>query len=211
MSVYERAHGGKPGRAIPFILVTELCERFAYYGLTGSLSIFLLRLGLSKVQSTEMSGLFSSLVYLTPVLGAYVADVYWGRFKTILFFCIWYIFGLVATTIGAWPTESDDGTFSMPKPAALGLCLSGLFVGVALGAGGIKPNVVVLGADQFELPAQKEAQDSFFNWFYWSINIGATVSFVYIANVAVSGQPPLVPQATRPRSRLRYSRDIAEI
>ena len=74
-----------------FILVTELCERFAFYGLTGSLTLFLQTLCLDSVLAVELTSMFSSLVYVTPVLGAYLADAHWGRYKTILFFCILYL------------------------------------------------------------------------------------------------------------------------
>ena len=94
-----------------FILVTELCERFAYYGLTGSLVIFLTRdLGFTSVLATELTGLFGAVVYVTPVLGAYLADAHWGRYKTILFFCLWYLLGLLCTTAGAWPTSPCNDT-----------------------------------------------------------------------------------------------------
>jgi peptide/histidine transporter 3/4 len=65
----------------------------------------------------------------------------------------------------------------------------GLFFGVALGSGGIKPNVVVLGADQFDpaVPEEKEQMESYFNYFYWSINIGAAFSFGFLAYLAVNG------------------------
>lgn len=72
----------------------------------------------------------------------------------------------------------------------------GLFVGVAFGAGGIKPNVVVLGADQFDLKiaSERKEKESFFNWFYWAINIGATFSYGILTNIAVNGIPPVIPQ-----------------
>uniref|UniRef100_A0AAV1UX73 Uncharacterized protein n=1 Tax=Peronospora matthiolae TaxID=2874970 RepID=A0AAV1UX73_9STRA len=62
-----------------------------------------------------------------------------------------------------------------------------------LGLRGIKPNVVVLGADQFDvsIPAQRAEKDSFFNWFYWAINIGATFSYGVLTNLAVNGLPAL--------------------
>ena len=41
--------------------------------------------------ATELTGLFGAVVYVTPVLGAYLADAHWGRYSTILFFCVWYI------------------------------------------------------------------------------------------------------------------------
>ncbi|POM74656.1 Proton-dependent Oligopeptide Transporter (POT) Family, partial [Phytophthora palmivora] len=145
-----------------FILVTEFCERLAYYGLSGSLPIFFHRnLGLSTVLATELNSTFTSLSYLTPLLGAYVADRYLGRFSTIVVFCSLYIVGLALCVFA-----------SLPAVSSLPLFMLGLFGGVGFGAGGIKPNVVVLGADQFnvDIPAQRAEKDSFFNWFYWAIN-----------------------------------------
>lgn len=124
-----------------FILVTEFCERLAYYGLTGSLPIFFRKVfQIEAVLATELNSLFSSLTYITPLIGAWVADTHWGRFKTILIFSIWYLAGLFICSFAA-----------LPDVASFPLFIFGLFVGVSLGTGGIKPNVVVLGADQFDL------------------------------------------------------------
>lgn len=142
---------------IMFILLTELCERFAFYGFTGSLVCFFKTLGFSSDLASELNLLFGSIVYITPVLGAYVADVHLGRFKTIAGFCVLYIFGLALTTAGAWPTT---GAHAISEDLALILSVVGLFVFVTLGAGGIKSNVVVLGADQFRLPEQAKEQES---------------------------------------------------
>jgi len=76
---------------------------------------------------------------------------------------------------------------AISRDVALPLAMIGLFVFVTLGAGGIKSNVVVLGADQFKLPEQAKQQESFFNFFYWCINIGATVAFLFLTNVALYG------------------------
>jgi peptide/histidine transporter 3/4 len=175
---------------ILFILVTELCERFAFYGFTGSLVCFFKTLGFPSDLATELISLFGSIVYLTPVLGAYIADVYLGRFKTIAIFCAIYIIGLALTTAGAWPTDGDN---AIPREMALGFTMVGLFAFVTIGAGGIKSNVVVLGADQFKLPEQEHHQASFFNFFYWCINIGATGAFLFLTNVALYGLGDLIP------------------
>ncbi|KAG1712440.1 hypothetical protein DVH05_000188 [Phytophthora capsici] len=167
-----------------FILVTEFCERLAYYGLSGSLPIFFHRnLGLSTVLATELNSTFTSLSYLTPLLGAYVADRHLGRFSTIVVFCFLYVAGLALCVFA-----------SLPAVSSLPLFMIGLFGGVGFGAGGIKPNVVVLGADQFDvdIPAQRAEKDSFFNWFYWAINIGATFSYGVLTNLAVNGLPPYI-------------------
>ncbi|CAH0519801.1 unnamed protein product [Peronospora belbahrii] len=83
--------------------------------------------------------------------------------------------------------------FSAPV-SSLPLFMLGLFGGVGFGAGGIKPNVVVLGADQFDvdIPIQRAEKDSFFNWFYWAINVGATFSYGVLTNLAVNGLPPYI-------------------
>eukprot|EP00966_Prymnesium_polylepis_P291226 6726107-Prymnesium_polylepis.1 len=126
-------------RVCVFILVTEFCERLAFYGLTGSIPLFLKRLGMPSVTATEINGLFGSVVYITPILGAWVADARWGRYRTIVFFCAWYVVGMAVCTIGGLP--------QLPAGGATAIFLIGLFAGVAVGAGGIKSNVVVLGAD----------------------------------------------------------------
>lgn len=172
---------------VVFILLTELCERFAFYGFTGSLTCFFKVLGFASDTAAELTSLFGACVYVTPVLGAYIADAVLGRFATIVIFCALYILGLASVTAGAWP--------SLHPNLALGLVLAGLFVGVTIGAGGIKSNVVVLGADQFDLPRQATQQASFFNFFYWCINIGAAAAFLFLANVALYGLGSLVPPA----------------
>lgn len=156
---------------------------------TGSLPIFLHKeLGLAKDFSTELSSLFSSFNYITPLLGAYLADCYWGRFKTILIFCIVYLAGMIICVISSFPMF-----ISTDKTTATYVFLLGLFGGVAIGSGGIKPNVVTLGADQFDIrdSEQKKEKERYFNYFYWSINIGATFSYGYLTSLAVNGEPSL--------------------
>ena len=159
-------------RVIPFVLATELCERLAFYGLTGSLTVFLAgNLGRDKAAATEMTSVFTAVTYLTPLLGGYVADAKLGRYKTILLFSLLYLVGMVMCVVGSIPSYNSAPLF-----------LAGLLGFVALGAGGIKPNVVVLGADQFPEPAAHASQEelaahtatktTYFNYFYWTINIG---------------------------------------
>lgn len=65
--------------------------------------------------------------------------------------------------------------------------LVGLFLFVGLGSGGIKANVITLGGDQFDVikPEEEVQQDSFFNYFYWVINLGALVSYGYLAQLSL--------------------------
>jgi hypothetical protein len=79
-------------QVIPFILVTELCERLAFFGFTGSLPIFFTKVyGYSNNLAAELNLLFVSLVFMSPIFGAWVADTYTGRFKAIITFGSLYV------------------------------------------------------------------------------------------------------------------------
>ena len=95
-----------------------------------------------------------------------IADKYLGYLKTISVFSTIYVCGMCLVTASAYPpfTEwaKENGN---PIPQLMSLV--GLLGFVALGAGGIKPVVIVLGAEQFELPKEAAEKDSFFNYFYW--------------------------------------------
>lgn len=64
---------------------------------------------------------------------------------------------------------------------------------IALGTGGIKPNVSTMGADQFDdrYSRDRKEKESFFNWFYWSINLGSMISYTVIAYICQYGIPQL--------------------
>ena len=82
-----------------FILFTELCERLSFYTFSGTLVEFMTsQLGSNNVFASQMSSLFSAFVYLTPLLGGWIADEHLGRYKTILVFVTIYIVGLLLCT-----------------------------------------------------------------------------------------------------------------
>ena len=60
---------------------------------------------------------------------------------------------------------------------------------IAIGTGGIKPNVSTLGADQFDIryKQDRKEKESYFNYFYWSINLGALLSYTIIAYICQYG------------------------
>ena len=86
------------------------------------------------------------------------------------------------------PSECIGSLCPPATPAQYGIFFSGLYL-IALGTGGIKPCVSSFGADQFDDtdPMERVKKGSFFNWFYFSINIGSLVSsslMVYIQDEA---------------------------
>lgn len=84
---------------------------------------------------------------------------------------------LSATVPALMPSECDYSVCPSATSAQYAAFFIGLYL-IALGTGGIKPCVSSIGADQFDEtdPKEKVRKASFFNWFYFSINIGALVS-----------------------------------
>ncbi|KAG0468239.1 hypothetical protein HPP92_017567 [Vanilla planifolia] len=168
-------------RACPFILANECCERLAYYGMSTNLVNYLKsRLKEGNAVASKNVNDWSGTCYITPLLGAFVADAYWGRYWTIAVFMIIYIIGLVLLTMSAsvkgLKPICNDGVCD-PTGGQTAAVFVALYL-IALGTGGIKPCVASFGADQFDESdeSEKKSMTSFFNWFYFSINIGALIA-----------------------------------
>ncbi|KAK8452344.1 hypothetical protein SEVIR_5G096600v4 [Setaria viridis] len=131
---------------------------------------------------------WSGTCYITPLIGAFLADAYMGRYWTIASFMIIYIIGLALLTMassvkGLVPSCDISGTCHPTEPQTAVVFVA-LYL-IALGTGGIKPCVSSFGADQFDENDAKEqkSKSSFFNWFYFSINIGALVASTVLVYV----------------------------
>jgi len=157
-------------RSIPFIIGTEAAERFSYYGMRSILTTFLVLqffnpghdLALqvqAEAQANAKTHLFVSLAYFMPVIGALLADTFFGRYRVIFYLSILYCAGHLCLALF---DQSFNG-FSF------GLLL------LAIGAGGIKANVSAFVGDQFE-PHNSGLMAKSYGWFYFSINAGAVIS-----------------------------------
>lgn len=156
------ATGWPPG--VPYIVVNEACERFSFYGMQALLKVYLGSLfvaqGLPPAEvrnrSTAVVHLFVAAVYLTPLLGAVVADRYLGKYPTVLGLSLLYCAGHGLLSL----TEGDlQGTYA-------GLAL------IAVGAGGIKANVSAHVGDQFGA-GNRHRLERVFQIFYFAINFGS--------------------------------------
>ncbi len=126
---------------IPFIIGNELAERFSFYGMRAILYLFMTTALvthsgaadlMSEAKAKEWTHLFIAGVYFTPLLGALLADLWLGKYRTIIALSLVYCLGHLALAL--------DNT------------RSGLVVGltlIAIGAGGIKPCVSAHVGDQF--------------------------------------------------------------
>ncbi|KAM9346832.1 solute carrier family 15 member 1 [Symphorus nematophorus] len=165
--------------SIFFIVVNEFCERFSYYGMRAVLVLYLKYfLRWEDNLATSIYHVFVALCYLTPILGAIVADSWLGKFKTIIYLSIVYAIGQVTMAISAIHDITDTDRDGTPNNMTfhVALAMLGLFL-IALGTGGIKPCVAAFGGDQFS-EHQERQRRTFFSVFYLCINGGSLLSTI---------------------------------
>lgn len=146
-------------QGIPYIIGNEAAERFSYYGMKAILTVFMTQyLLMSEGTAITWVHTFGMAVYFLPLAGAFLADVFLGKYKTIIGLSIIYCVGHLVLAL----FESQNGL-------AMGLTL------IAVGSGGIKPNVASHMGDQFTT-RNSHLLDKAFGFFYLAINVGAFVS-----------------------------------
>ena len=168
----EETAGMPPG--IPHIIGNEAAERFSFYGMKAILAVFLSQYlfvmdgvngtPMEEARATELVHLFNGAFYLTPFLGAILADVFFGKYKVIMGLSLVYCAGHAALAM--------MGVFGHSEK----WMIAGMVM-IALGAGGIKPCVSAHVGDQFGA-LNSRLLPRVFNWFYFSINLGAFASML---------------------------------
>ncbi len=148
---------------IKYLAWNEGCERFSFYGMSSILTIYMARhLGLPDSEAEGNFHLFVFAAYVTPLVGAWLADRFLGRFPVILWLSLGYVFG--HASIAAF--ESEAGLYA-------GLLL------IAAGAGGIKPCAAAFVGDQFA-PERRHLLEKVYDLYYWMINLGSTAATLLI-------------------------------
>ncbi len=161
-------------KSVPFIIGNEFAERFSFYGMRSILAIFLVNQFFNphhldsltvtaEARSNYYNHLFSTFVYFTPMLGALMADWFFGKYRLILFGSVIYTFGHFLLSI----FDSSLNGF-----------LTGLFV-IAIAAGGIKSCVSANVGDQFD-HTNESLMSKIYSMFYFSINAGSTISILLV-------------------------------
>ncbi len=161
-------------RGIPHIIGNEAAERFSFYGMKAILAVFLSQYlfvmdgasgkPMEEARATELVHLFNGAFYLTPFLGAILADVFFGKYKVIMGLSLVYCAGHAALAMMGIFGHSEKWM------------IAGMVM-IALGAGGIKPCVSAHVGDQFGA-LNSRLLPRIFNWFYFSINFGAFASML---------------------------------
>jgi POT family proton-dependent oligopeptide transporter len=159
----QAADAGPMPRQVPYIIGNEACERFSFYGMRNILTPFLITSLLLYAPEAERAGIAKDVfhtfvigVYFFPLLGGWISDRFFGKYKTILWLSLLYCVGHAC--LAAFE-DNRTGFYT------------GLFL-IALGSGGIKPLASAFVGDQFDQSNKGKAK-IVYDAFYWSINFGS--------------------------------------
>lgn len=151
----------KHPKALPFLFLSEMWERFGYYLMIGIFTLYLKDVeagfAMTEKEASDLYGTFIALVFLTPFIGGLIADRYLGYRKSII---------LGGILMGA-------GYFLMGVHSIEVLYLAMTLV--ILGNGFFKPNISTLLGNFYSNDEYRDKKDEGYNIFYMGINVGAFV------------------------------------
>lgn len=172
-----QSNTGHP-KGLYVLFVTEMWERFSYYGMRAIFVLFMAKaLLFDKALGSQIYGSYTGLVYLTPLLGGYMADRYWGNRKSIIIGGILMAIGQLFMFIA--------GSFFKEAFAPMMM-----FVGLGFlifGNGFFKPNISTMVGQLY--PEGDKRVDSAFTIFYMGINLGAFIAPLLCGYLGDTGNP----------------------
>jgi POT family proton-dependent oligopeptide transporter len=159
------------------LFTTELWERFSYYAMRAVLVLYLVDrvhnqggggLGWTQSEALSLYGTFTGLVFLTPLIGGWLADNYLGQRKSIYF-------GGAMMAMGQFLLAAPHAWFPdfVTEVFYLGL---GILI---LGNGLFKPNIATMVGDLYKEGDHR--RDGAFTIFYMGINLGSALSGFVVA------------------------------
>ncbi len=160
-------HGGDKGhpKGLYVLFATEFWERFSYYGMRAIFALYMTKmLLLDKALASNIYGSYTGLVYLTPLIGGYVADRYWGNRKSIFVGGLLMALGQFLMFFSASLSHSTD------KAAAVSMMWAGLTF-LIFGNGFFKPNISTMVGQLYK--ENDSRKDAAYTIFYMGINLGA--------------------------------------
>ncbi|MCO5567271.1 hypothetical protein L7F22_020961 [Adiantum nelumboides] len=193
-------------KTMSFIFGNEICEKLSAIGFGANLIMYLTQtLHMDDVQAANLLTNFSGTASLTPLVGAFLADAYVGRFWTITVASTIYLLGMLLLTLSATVPSLQPApcmkVCPSPSQKDLAVIIMGLLL-TAIGSGGIRPCVAAFGADQLldanhssdknneakpQLHDQKHLMAlstwSFFNWYYFVTGVASLLAVTVIVYI----------------------------
>ncbi|GMH15980.1 hypothetical protein Nepgr_017821 [Nepenthes gracilis] len=178
---------------MPFIIANESFEKVASYGLLPNMISYLMKdYRMSVAKGTNLIFFWSAATNFMPLVGAFLADSFLGRFLTIALGSLSSLLGMIVLWLTTMiphakppPCNSLTGNCKSPTAAQYAVLVLA-FVLMSIGAGGVRPCSQAFGADQVDRrdnPKRERVLETFFNWYYatscFSVLIALTV-IVYI-------------------------------
>ncbi|KAH0668942.1 hypothetical protein KY289_023435 [Solanum tuberosum] len=177
-------------RTMPFIILNESFERIASYGSQTNLIIYLMTYyNMSAATGTSILGLWGALSSGLAIVGAIIADSYWGRFNAVAYGTIFTFIGMVILWLTSMIPQLTTFACSHFQhvcngPTAFQLAvLFTSFAFTSVGAGFVRPCSIMFGADQLEQkgnPENKKIVESYFNWYYASTGVATMIAVTVI-------------------------------
>lgn len=149
------------------LFMAEMWERFSYYGMRALLIFYLVQHWLfSDSEASIIYGAYTALVYITPVVGGYLADQYLGQRKAVLFGAVLLTFGHFFMAFEGSGGQADP----MINVFWLALAL------IIVGSGFLKANISVIVGQLYSRTDVR--RDPAYTIFYMGINVGAATASI---------------------------------
>ncbi|XP_027920421.1 protein NRT1/ PTR FAMILY 2.11-like [Vigna unguiculata] len=179
-------------KVMPFIIGNETFEKLGTIGTLANLLVYLTTVfNLDSITATNIINIFNGSASLSTLIGAFLCDTYFGRYKTLGFCTIASFLGLLFIQLTAWIKElhppecgRDSKTCTGPNTGQMAFLLSA-FAFLIVGAAGIRPCNLAFGVDQFNPNTEsgKKGINSFFNWYFFTFTFAQMVSLSLIVYV----------------------------
>ncbi|MDO9152835.1 MAG: peptide MFS transporter [Paludibacter sp.] len=166
-------------KGLYFVFTTAMSERISYYGMRAIFTLYLIKaLLMDKELASTIYGNYTGLVYLTPLIGGYVADRFWGMRRSILLGAVLMMMGQLFMFFSALYYQSGNLAHWL------------MYIGLAsliLGNGFFKPNITTMVGSLYE-PGDKRL-DSAYTIFYMGVNVGAFIAPLLAGFLGDTGNP----------------------
>lgn len=176
-------------KAALFVVAIEFSERLTYFGIATNLIIYLTKVMHQDLKTAAKNvNYWSGVTTLMPLVGAFLADAYFGRFTMILISSVVYLLGLGLLTMSEVipslkPCDNPASCHKSEKLHEIIFFLA-LYL-ISFGTGGHKPSLESLGADQFDEDHAQERMKkmSYFNWWNFALCSGLLIGVTVIVYV----------------------------
>jgi proton-dependent oligopeptide transporter, POT family len=167
-------------KGLYILFATEMWERFNYYGMRAILILFMTQTLLFKKDfSSNLYGSYISLIYLSGLVGGYVADRYWGNQRSIIAGGIVMAISEIILFFCASLYTEAPGLSSILFYCGLGMMIAG--------NGFFKPNISNMVGQLYK--TNDKRKDAAYTIFYMGINLGGAIGPLICGLVGNTGNP----------------------